>query len=238
MTAGISTVSAAFPAAGLEVDRPTSGLPIPAFYSATDTGVVYRSADGGTSWAVWALALPEGTTDGDVPVWDDTAGLWVPGTGGGGSGLKDYATAARVAGNIAFNQSNVTDVDTGLDLTLTAAAGDLIEYGVDALLDATAQAVCFDVYTRVTSANVNPFGPGLSNGLATVLGVPSWYTPFVSGANMPLRGTAMRTLLSGDIDSGNVLLRLRYAKVNTTSRSGFATASIPFRVWAKNYGPA
>lgn len=104
MTAGISTVSAAFPAAGLEADRPTSGVPIPAFYSATDTGVVWRSDDGGTTWAVWALALPEGTTDGDVPVWDATAGLWVPGapSGGGGGGDASWTEIGSGGGAPAF----------------------------------------------------------------------------------------------------------------------------------------
>jgi hypothetical protein len=48
--------------------------------------------------------------------------------------VKDYAEATRTAGDLTLNQTAVTAVNTGLDLTLTAAAGDLIRYGMDGII--------------------------------------------------------------------------------------------------------
>jgi hypothetical protein len=150
--------------------------------------------------------------------------------------VKDYAEATRTAGDLTLNQTAVTAVNTGLDLTLTAAAGDLIRYGMDGIIGNEAQVVVFDVYTMVSGASVNPFGVGLS-ALGASQGVPQWQMDNIA-QTFPLALPARRTLVAGDIQGGTVTLRLFYAKPNTTARTLFASSGLPLRVWAENLGPA
>ena len=55
----------------------------------------------------------------------------IPGGGGGGSGLKDFASVAVTSGNISLTSTTVAGL-SATDLTLTAEAGDVIEYGISA----------------------------------------------------------------------------------------------------------
>lgn len=156
----------------------------------------------------------------------------------GGMYLKDYAVATRTAGSLTLNQTAVTDVDTGLDLVLDAAAGDIIEVGISALLSNVAQTVCFDFYTVVGGSPVNPVGPGLSAGLTGVGGVQGWYTGNGAAVDTAVSGMHPRTLVSGDISGGQVRLRLRYAKTTTTARTLYAVTNNPLTVFAKVWSPA
>lgn len=149
----------------------------------------------------------------------------------------DYKTATRTSGSISLTATAITNVDTGLDLTLAnVQAGDVVEYGWNALFEDNTQAVGFDVYTVVGGSPVNPFGAGLSASLASTVGVPAW---FVGGQaiNKTNGIPQQRTLVSGDISAGSVTLRLRYAKSSATARSLNATANIPLSVWARAFRP-
>lgn len=148
---------------------------------------------------------------------------------------KDYQRVDVTSGNIALNATAITGI-SATDITLTAASGDLIEYGVSARIESEAQHVGFDVYTVVSSTLTNPFGPGLSATLSGAGGVPGWWTPAGIAQSLTLSGTITRTLVSGDISGGNVTLRLCYAKVNTSARTVNATSGVPLIVWAKNLG--
>lgn len=154
--------------------------------------------------------------------------------------LKAYAQAIRTAGNLTLNQTAVTAASTSLDLTIAAASGDLIEYGISALLSTESTVVCFDVYTMPSGSPANPFGVGLANGLSdNKQGIPGWEIQPPSGAILDyprISGSYTKVLVSGDVASGSTVLRLYYAKVNTTARTLFASADIALKVWAKNYG--
>lgn len=160
------------------------------------------------------------------------------GSGGGvlTAFLKDYAEATRTSGDISLASTAIADVDTGLDLVLNAIAGDLIFWGISGNLASASPPCVFDVFTVVGGSPVNPFGPGLSASAASLQGIPA----LASGAStsFSLQGEYPRTLVSGDISSGTVTLRLRYAKTNVTARTLFAQTNIPLKVWAKNYGQA
>jgi hypothetical protein len=158
--------------------------------------------------------------------------------------IKDYAEATRTSGDVTLNATAVTAVDTGLDLTIDAASGDVVEFGLTGILSAVIAAVCFDVYTMPSGSMVNPFGAGLSATLATVQGVPGWEVTNLEStasgttpAASRIQGSITRVLVSGDVSGGSTVLRLYYAKLNTTARLLNATTNIPFKVWAKNYGP-
>lgn len=144
-----------------------------------------------------------------------------------------YSAAA-----IALNQSNITDVLAGgaLDLQVEAQVGDVVEYGINTYVAATAEHVAFDVYSVVAGAPVNPFGMGLSNGLAGNAGVPGWYCENVAEVRL-LTGTIRKTMVAGDLELGKVKCRLRYAKVNVNARS-IPADSRGLWVWVENLGPA
>ncbi len=140
-------------------------------------------------------------------------------------------------GSLTLNSTSVVAVDTGLDLVLAAAVDDVIEYGFSARLGNSAVSVGFDVYTMVSGTPVNPFGAGLSASLSPNLGVTGWFT---NNENVisPVTGARRRTLVSGDIDSGTVTLRLFYVQPSATNRTLSAASTSPLNVWATNLGPA
>lgn len=167
-------------------------------------------------------------------------GSWVPigspEVAGTGLYLRDIDRKTRTTGHITLNTVGPTDVDTGLDLTLDAAAGDVVEYGISGLVSAAAQFVAFDVYTIVGGVPVNSIGPGLGGGTFTPGGVQAWYCTSVA-SEINLSGTHPRVLVGGDIANSTVTLRLRYIKLNTTARVLYANADNPLTVFAQVWTP-
>lgn len=150
---------------------------------------------------------------------------------------RNFKKVRYTGGDITLNVASVTDVHaSALDMTLNARVGDVIEYGLSARLSAVAQFVGFDVYSIVSAARVNPFGPGISAALATTGGVAGWFAVNDALARA-VSGSVLYAVQSGDLSSGAITMRLAYGKVNTTARTLFANASVPLDIWAKNLGP-
>jgi hypothetical protein len=147
---------------------------------------------------------------------------------------KDYARATRTSGNITINGTSWAKVDTGVDLTLTAAAGDVIEVGICARLAAgtATQHTFFDVATVVGGSPVNYFGTA---GGASDEGVIGWRCQ--GDRDTSFGCPVARTLVSGDISSGSVTLRLRTRQDAAGNRLFVAGATNPFSWFAKNIGP-
>lgn len=150
--------------------------------------------------------------------------------------LKSYAEVVRTAGDLTLSSTTVAAVNTGLDLTISAASGDLIEYGISGLMAGSSGAICFDVYTMPSGSTVNPFGVGLNTGTG-LQGVPGWETVGDSQVAR-INGGMTRRLVSGDVASGSTVLRLFYYRAGAAARTLYAGTTIPLKVWAKNYGPA
>ena len=147
-----------------------------------------------------------------------------------------YARAKRTSGQITLNSTTWANVDTGLDLTLNASTGDVIEYAISGVLSNMAVENYFDVVTIVSSSPVNSFGnDGTPGNPPTNYGIQAWLAPASTIAT--ISGSAFRTLVAGDISSSTVLLRLRYASGSATNRTLNAIASQPWEVWARNHGP-
>lgn len=149
----------------------------------------------------------------------------------------DYAAAKRTAGNITLNSNNAwADVNTGLDLTLAAAAGDVIEYSVNAYLANQAVDVFFDVVTVVSGSPVNSFARDAAPANPpTSLGFSGWLC--VTGLFQQVTGSVFRTLAAGDISSNSCLLRLRYSGNAAVNRTLYADTALSLYVWARNHGP-
>ena len=148
-----------------------------------------------------------------------------------------YARAKLTSGNITLNSNSVwANVSTSLDLTLNASTGDVIEYAISGVMSNAAVESYFDVVTIVSSSPVNSFG---NDGTPANPGTSYGIQGFLAGANAvaTLSGSAFRTLVAGDISSGTVLLRLRYANGGATTRLLNSTAAQPWEVWARNHGP-
>ena len=147
-----------------------------------------------------------------------------------------YARAKRTSGAITLNSSLVwANVDTGIDLVLNASVGDVIEYSISAFLASAAVETYFDVVTVVSGSPVNSFGyDAAPANPSTSYGIAGWTAP--ASVIYSVSGNFFRTLLAGDISSGTVTLRLRYATASATARTMSAAANQPLEVFARNLG--
>jgi hypothetical protein len=147
---------------------------------------------------------------------------------------RTFKFAQRTAGNIALNSSLAwTNIDTALDMVLAAQVGDVVECCVSTYFGDAAEigSGSLDFATIVGGVAVNYVG---STG-----GTADFATPWTIPAQLKfvMYGTAMRTLIAGDISSGTVTLRLRGRTDTANARTMRGTAQFPLKVWAKNLGP-
>lgn len=157
------------------------------------------------------------------------------GGGGSGGGGGTVVQTVRTAGDVVIptNQQTYTALDTGLDITLTALAGDQIEIGASLLSSGgtTTFNTKFDVQTLVAGSPVNYCsGAGAGGG-----GINAW---FMWGSESTAKGGSFYyTVVSGDIGaSSRVVLRL-VCKVDfapAATRTVFANANDPLMFWARN----
>jgi hypothetical protein len=145
----------------------------------------------------------------------------------------DWAQARRTSGNFTINAASWTNLDTGMDLTLAAAAGDIVEVGISGLVQAAGADLYLDVVTVVGGTAVNSLGRNAAaasgtNGIVgwrgtagvfTTIGSPYWYK-----------------LVAGDVSGGNVVLRIRYYTSSAINATLWADTSIPLVFTARNHG--
>jgi len=150
---------------------------------------------------------------------------------------RAHKVTTRSAGNLTLNSTNWANVDTGLDITLAAQAGDVLEASLSAVVDANAVILYLDVVTVVSAAPVNSFGKkGAVTAAPLPAGVSSWYcaASVLTMVGAPIHYTAV----AGDLASGLVTLRLRYATATATNRILNADSNVPVEFCVKNLGPA
>jgi hypothetical protein len=133
--------------------------------------------------------------------------VWVEDDGGsgGGGGLTGLPTISTTAGTTKIvNTTTYADVDNTMDLVLPVAAGDKLLVSVSCLWSNVATWGDLDVATIVSAAVVNY----ISGFGATGPGVMAWRGQNTAN-NWPFGGTITYTVVAGDIDGGNIRLRLR-----------------------------
>lgn len=143
----------------------------------------------------------------------------------------------RSSGSLTLNSTtwaNLPTIGTTWDVTLPAQIGDVIEVGVSGVWNNENVIGILDVATIVSSSVVNYFSTA---GSATGSGVESWVGDALL-AYVRIGGSFWYTLVSGDISSGTVTLRLRYRTGSASDKTLFATADNPLQFRAKNLGPA
>lgn len=146
---------------------------------------------------------------------------------------RDFKFTKRTAGDLATVNTGsgvFVSVDTALDLTLAAQAGDTIEYHLGALLGTENFGVFFDVGTIVSAAVVNRFTGAITQGW------PGWYG--VGGRLEKCNGPAFYQLVSGDLSAtGTVTLRLLYSAAGIRTIYASTASNLWLTVAAKNIGP-
>jgi hypothetical protein len=118
-------------------------------------------------------------------------------------------------------------LDSGLDVPVSAFAGDVVEVGLSALVEPGVGDVFFDAASLVGGAPVGYWG---ASGGSTDYGVSGWATAG-SGMDSPV----LRRVTAGDLASG--VLTVRLLTRTTGPRTIDATAGRPLQFWAKNHGP-
>lgn len=134
-------------------------------------------------------------------------------------------------GNLILNSTSWADLDVNLDLTLTAKAGDWIEFGISGTSLAEAVGAQLDVATIVAAAVTNY----ISNGTGTPPGngIVGW--ALTNGGSELLSGSVPYQLQAGDIDNGQVKLRMRYSTDSAANKTILSSSTTPFMVWAINH---
>jgi hypothetical protein len=182
-----------------------------------------------------AVSFVPGGTIAATNVQDAIEEVAAEATGGSGQGLVDFAKATRQSTSLTVNGTSWADLDTGLDLVLTAATSDIIEVGASLFWGNEATTGNLDVATIVSASPVNSVATGATPDNANN-GISAWRG--AASQSISCGGSIMYTLQSGDISSGTVTLRLRVRTAAATNKVVFATAVLPFHWWAKNLGPA
>lgn len=173
---------------------------------------------------------------------DDAGAETGPFGSGGGAGVTATQVVrtsdASATDDYTLNSTSWADVDgTNLVLTLAASAGDVIEAGLSALTGSQVVELYLDAVTYVGGSPVNHISGA---GGATGRGVQAWTSPSgdTAGEGRLSRpsGSILYTVQAGDIDAGNVSVRLRYRTSTTTAKDLFARSTIPIHFWMKNLG--
>lgn len=151
--------------------------------------------------------------DSNKPKLKDSAGV-VTALGGSGA-VKDFAQAKRTSADVTINSTTFTNVDTGLDLVMSAVTGDVIEVGLAVRCSsASLTYMVFDFHTIVSSAPVNSISTESAASTTVANSFPQWArakTQDTTGADggSYFGGSKRYVLQAGDISGGTVTLRLR-----------------------------
>lgn len=164
---------------------------------------------------------------------DAAAARALDGSGPAGSLATYHDRKSRTSGDITINNASWANLDTGLDIVLTAKTGDVVEVGVSGAVSNTAFGAQFDIVSVVSGSPVNNWSHDAAE-VSTNYGVPGWYCP--SGASQQLAGSLTKVLQAGDIAAGTVTVRVRYKQPSAGNRVVSANTDIPLIFWARNHG--
>lgn len=233
---------------GLLSARPAAGAEGQHYY-ATDTDLFYR--DNGSTWdtlsmapAAHAASHASGGSDAVLPAAASQIEMET-GTEAAlravsplrvaqaiaalaAAGSFPTARARRTAGDYTLNSTTWANVDTGLDLTVAAVAGDVLQVSASGLWGAQAVVGMLDAATIVSASPVNYISGG---GGASDQGVMAWWgtaSTVTATLNVPIGGGLQYVVQAGDIDGGNVVLRLRYRTATAANKTLLGTTALPF----------
>lgn len=237
----VATVAGIHLGIDTHVNRPAgNSCPDGSLFSCSTHGLIYKSNFVGNSWATWATlgGVPSGsitasgytqntarllgrTTAAAGAIEEITVGSGLSLSAGSltatgvGGGIVAFATTGKVTtGNKTLSSTTWANLDTAMDLVVSAAIGDLIEITLNGFYENQNSLAVMDCMTLVSAVGVSWFGSGEPT-TGTGDGIGSWISP-QAAAYTGIGASAHHVVVSGDISAGTVTLRLRY-RVATTS---------------------
>lgn len=139
---------------------------------------------------------------------------------------------SRSSGDISTASSSWADLDSNLDLTVTAKAGDVLLITLSARWSNEAVSTGVDAATMVSGSPVNYISGGA--GGASHFGVQGW---FAAGSVNATTGTAiLYTVQAGDVSAGTVTLRLRYRGSTSGTHTMKGDSNNPIQFGVVNLG--
>jgi hypothetical protein len=152
-----------------------------------------------------------------------------PAAGGGGTASVHKTTGFITSGDVSATSAAFAAI--GPDLTITAAAGDVLLLQPEVLC-LTGSDTQFEAATRVSSADVNWWSSGTGTSRWPG-GLSGWYC---EAGNMPMNGAGRYTVQAGDVVAGQVTVRF-YARSTGAARTVKADSNYPARWSLTNIGP-
>lgn len=147
--------------------------------------------------------------------------------------MKERTAGALAVGTVAntWHDPDQSGSAAARDLDMVVpgvAIGDWVRVDLDLSSASTAAAVYIDVHTIVAGAAVHRFGGDHS---PTSVG-GSGSTLMLTNVAASLAGSLWYQIVSGDVESGSVRLRVRDCNATTTARSLNGIAAVPYRTVA------
>jgi D-alanyl-D-alanine dipeptidase len=201
-------------------------------YDGTDWNAEAAAA-GGSGYAPDPSAQPDGkhleVASGAYTFVDDPAG-GTASTAGMPSD-KSQKTDGAISG---ITSTTFADTDSATDLTIAAAAGDVLLIGASGrwVNGSGSEYGFLDAVTLVSSSPVNY----VSGAGSTGEGVQAWSS--LEDAKESFGGAIMYTVVAGDLESGNVTLRMRHRAGAATNITLQASTTQPLDFWVVNLKPA
>jgi hypothetical protein len=232
MLAADTTISFAVAPAAVPTIDSTKHLAIIVEPDSANEEVIYLTAYTAGQTTGTILRAQEGTTAVQHPA----TAAWLHGPTKRDMASGRVARAGRTAGNLSLSATAWTAIDTGLDLAVTAQAGDMIEACFSGYLGNEAADWFGDYCTLIGSTLTTSFATGAavvagSGGASSMRGLVSQYAAI--GGPLMIRAAA------GDISAGLVTVRFVY-RVASGTRTLFASSTgtnVPVACWLKNHGP-
>ena len=187
-------------------------------------------------------ALADGTEDGQLLVWDDVAGDWVPTTPTPSPPASGVATDSLIHGGssltLAANDATWNNFPTIGTIAVPAVAGDVIEVSASWRFATESVSVFTDICTEVAGAVVNSIAsraaaPG--DASTTGLGIGGLFGEF--GLASSVGASLLYTVQAGDLSGGNVTLRLRYRNsASLAAQKVISSTTLALFFGVKNFG--
>lgn len=134
------------------------------------------------------------------------------------------------------NFADWTNYDTATDIVLPAAAGDFVEVAISCVWGVEATGGFLDVVSVVGGNPYRSWGldaAPVAIGSNVYQGVQGWRGE--AGHNSQGGGSVARRLIAGDIEGGNVRLRVRVGTSGSTLKTLYGSTANPFHFRATNY---
>lgn len=196
--------------------------------------IMYVTAHTAAATSATVVRGQEGTT----AVQHVTGTAWKAGPAKRSMSQGRVAFSKRASTDLTLNSTVWANVDTALDLALTAQAGDIVEVALSGTTGnaGSAFALLMDAVSLVAGAPVNSWAEdGTPDN--THNGIGGWRSDVASGVIQHVGGSIMKRVVAGDLSGSTLTLRLRYRTSSAANVTLFATTANPVHFSAKNHGP-